>query len=67
MISQLANPIITFSMNNMLITHLGNTAVNAYSVITYASSLFSSLIWGLASDLQPLYCASYGAKDNKSL
>ncbi len=67
MISQFANPIITFSMNNMLITHLGNTAVNAYSVITYASSLFSSLIWGLASGLQPLYGASYGAKDDKSL
>lgn len=67
MISQFANQIITFSMNNMLITHLGNTAVNAYSVITYASSLFSSLIWGLASGLQPLYGASYGAKDDKSL
>lgn len=67
MISQFANQIITFSMNNMLITHLGNTAANAYSVITYASSLFSSLIWGLASGLQPLYGASYGAKDDKSL
>ena len=67
MISQFANQIITLSMNNMLITHLGNTAVNAYSVITYASSLFSSLIWGLASGLQPLYGASYGAKDDKSL
>ena len=67
MISQFANPIITFSVNNMLITHLGNTAVNAYSVITYAGSLFSSLIWGLASGLQPLYGASYGAKVEKSL
>lgn len=36
-------------------------------MITYASSLFSSLIWGLASGLQPLYGASYGAKDDKSL
>ena len=67
MISQFANPVIAFSMNHMLIEHLGNVAVNAYSVITYASSLFSSLMWGIASGLQPLYGASYGAKDDKSL
>lgn len=67
MISQFANPIISFSMNRMLITHLGNAALNAYSVIVYASSLFSSLMWGVASGLQPLYGASYGAKDDKSL
>lgn len=67
MISQFANPVIAFSMNRMLITHLGNVAVNAYSVIVYASSLFSSLMWGVASGLQPLYGASYGAKDDKSL
>lgn len=67
MISQFANPVISFSMNRMLITHLGNVALNAYSVIVYASSLFSSLMWGLASGLQPLYGSSYGAKDDKSL
>ena len=67
MISQFANPIISFSMNRMLITHLGNAALNAYSVIVYASSLFSALIWGVASGLQPLYGASYGAKDDESL
>lgn len=33
----------------------------------YASSLFSSLMRGVASGLQPLYGASYGAKDDKSL
>ena len=67
MISQFANPIISLSMNRMLITHLGNAALNAYSVIVYASSLFSSLMWGVASGLQPLYGASYGAKEEKSL
>lgn len=67
MISQFANPIIAFSMNRMLITHLKNAALNAYSVIVYASSLFSSLTWGVASGLQPLYGTSYGAKDDKSL
>ena len=67
MISQFANPITMFSMNNMLIDHLGNMAVNAFSVITYASSLFSSLMWGLSGGLQPLYGHSYGQKDDKSL
>ncbi len=67
MISQFANPIISFSMNRMLITHLGNAALNAFSVIVYASSLFSSLMWGVASGLQPLYGVSYGAKDDRSL
>ena len=67
MISQFANPITTFSMNNILINHLGNAAVNAFSVITYASSLFSSLRWGLSGGLQPLYGHSYGEKDDKSL
>ena len=67
MISQFANPVTAFSMNNILINHLGNTAVNAYSVITYASSLFSSLMWGVSSGLQPLYGLSYGAKNDKDL
>ena len=67
MISQFANPIISFSMNRMLITHLGNAALNAFSVIVYASSLFSSLMWSVASGLQPLYGVSYGAKDDRSL
>lgn len=67
MISQFANPITTFSMNNILINHIGNNAVNAFSIITYASSLFASLIGGLSTGLQPLYGHSYGEKDYKSL
>ena len=67
MISQFASTITTFSMNNMLISHLGDLSVNAFSIITYAGSLFSSLIWGLAVGLQPLYGLSYGAKDDRGL
>ena len=67
MISQFANPVTMFSMNNILINHLGNAAINAFSIITYASSLFSSLMWGLSSGLQPLYGRSYGEKDDRSL
>lgn len=67
MIAQFATPITTFSMNNMLMTNPNIHSVNAFSVIGYASSLFASLMFGLAGGLQPLYGQSYGAKDDKSL
>ena len=67
MIAQFASPITTFSMNQMLITYLGDLSVNAFSVISYAASLFASLMYGLAGGLQPLYGLSYGVKDDKSL
>ena len=67
MIAQFATPITTFSMNNMLMTNPNVHSVNAFSVIGYASSLFASLMYGLAGGLQPLYGQSYGAKDDKSL
>lgn len=67
MISECSAPLTTLSMNYMLITYLGNAAVNAYSIIGYAATLFISLVWGLAGGLQPLYGLSYGAKDDNSL
>lgn len=67
MVSQFAAPITTYSMNRMLLTYLGDAAVNAYSVIGYAGSLFASLMYGLSGGMQPLYGQSYGAKDEKSL
>lgn len=67
MVSQFAAPITTYSMNRMLLGFLGDTAVNAYSVIGYAGSLFASLMYGLAGGMQPLYGLSYGARDDRSL
>lgn len=67
MISETSAPLTAFSMNYMLITYLGNAAVNAFSVINCVCSLFSALMWGLAGGLQPLYGLSYGAKDDYSL
>lgn len=66
MVNQFASPITMFSMNNVLIG-IGDAQVNAYSVILYAGSLFSALMYGLSSGLQPLFGRSYGAKDDKSL
>ncbi len=67
MVSQFAGPITTFSMNRMLLTYLGDAAVNAYSVVGYAGSLFASLTFGISAGLQPLFGQSYGSKDEKSL
>ena len=67
MVSQFAAPITTYSMNNMLLAYLGDAAVNAYSVIGYAGSLFASLMYGLCGGMQPLFGQSYGSKDDKSL
>ncbi len=67
MVSQFAGPITTFSMNRMLLTYLGDAAVNAYSVVGYAGSLFASLTFGISGGLQPLFGQSYGAKDENSL
>ena len=66
MVNQFASPITMFSMNHVLIG-IGDAHVNAYSVILYAGSLFSALMYGLSTGLQPLYGRSYGAKDDKAL
>ena len=52
---------------NRVLLGISDVHVNAYSVISYAGSLFASLMYGLAGGLQPLYGQSYGAKDDKSL
>lgn len=67
MVSQFAAPLTMFFMNRILITYLGDAAVNAFSVIGYAGSLFASLMYGLSGGLQPLFGQSYGAKDDTSL
>lgn len=66
MVSQFAAPVTTYSMNQVLLG-ISNPHVNAYSVISYAGSLFASLMYGLSTGIQPLFGQSYGAKDEKSL
>ncbi len=66
LVSQFAAPVTTYSMNRILLM-LGDSYVNAFSVIGYAGSLCASITYGLSAGLQPLYGLSYGAKDDKSL
>lgn len=66
MISQFSAPITTSAMNRVLVG-ISDPHVNAFSVISYAASLFSSLMYGLSAGIQPLFGQSYGAKDDVSL
>ena len=66
-ISQLSTPISSLCMNLMLVNLIGDIGVNAYSVITYASSFFFGVVFGTGEGLQPLLGQSYGAKNEKGL
>ena len=63
MVSQFATPVMTLTLNRVLLAYLGDTAVNAFSIIGYVTSLFYSILFGTAGGLQPLFGQSYGAKD----
>lgn len=67
MISEFSMPLITLAMNLVLITYIGDVAVNTYSVIGYAASLFYAMCFGVSSGCQPLFGRSYGAKDDEGV
>lgn len=62
-ISNLSIPITSLCMNLVLVGMIGDIGVNAFSVISYASSLFFGVIFGVGEGLQPLLGQSYGAKN----
>lgn len=66
-IGQLSTPVTSFCMNLVLVGMIGDIGVNAYSVLTYASSFFFGVIFGTGEGLQPLLGQSYGARDEKDL
>lgn len=67
MIAQFATPVTTLCMNRVLLANLGGAAINAYSIISYISSLTMSMLSGASEGMQPLFGQSYGAKDGKGL
>ena len=66
-ISQFSVPLGTVLTNNMLIRLLGDSAVNAYSVICYAASFAAAAFAGTAEGLQPVFGNCYGAKREDDL
>ncbi len=66
-IAQFSTPITTILMNRVLVEHLGDTMVNAYSIISYIASFSMGIFYGTSEGLQPLFGQSYGAKNEKDL
>lgn len=66
-IAQFATPITTLWMNMALIERIGDTAVNAYSIISYVASFSVAVFFGTSEGLQPLIGKCYGARDSEGL
>lgn len=66
-IAQFATPVTTLWMNRVLITQIGNIAVNAFSIISYVASFSVAIFFGTSEGLQPLIGNCYGAKNSKDL
>lgn len=66
-ISQLATPVMTLCMNLVLVQHIGDLGVNAFSIISYVASFSVAVFVGSSEGLQPLFGQSYGAKEEKDL
>lgn len=66
-IAQFATPVTTLWMNRVLITQIGDVAVNAYSIISYVASFSVAIFFGTSEGLQPLIGNCYGAKNGRDL
>lgn len=64
---QLATPIMTFCMNFILLSKIGDIGVNAFSIISYVASFAFAVFFGTSEGLQPLFGQSYGAKNEKDM
>lgn len=66
-VSQFCVPICVILTNQILITRLGDAAVNAYSLIGYVTSFAAAVFLGVAEGLQPLFGQCYGQKNEIDL
>lgn len=66
-IAQLAGPVMTLCMNLVLAEYVGDTGVNAFSVIAYVASFSLAVFFGTSEGMQPLFGQSYGAKNEADL
>lgn len=67
MISQFGAPVMTLSMNYVLIKNLGDLYVSAFSVMSYLLSFSMGVFIGVSVGLQPLIGQSYGEKNTENL
>lgn len=66
-ISQFCVPVTTILTNWVLVTLLGDSAVNSYSIICYAASFSVAIFLGCSEGLQPLFGQCYGSGNETEL
>lgn len=66
-VGQLATPIMTLCMNLVLVSHIGDLGVNAFSLISYVASFTVAVFFGTSEGLQPLFGQSYGEKNETDM
>lgn len=66
-VAQFTMPVATFCMNRVLLSYLGEIAVNAFSVISYVASFAMAIFLGVSEGAQPLFGQAYGEKNEKDL
>lgn len=67
MVSNLANAIITYLFNIILMRIAGENGVAAITIILYAQFLFNSLYLGFSIGVAPVIGFQYGAKNRDQL
>lgn len=66
-IAQFAIPVATFCMNRVLLSYLGESAINAFSVISYVASFAMAIFLGVSEGAKPSFGQAYGDKNEKDL
>lgn len=66
-IGQLSTPVMTICMNLVLTDMIGDTGINAFSIISYVASFTLAVFFGASEGLQPLFGQSYGAGEKEEL
>lgn len=66
-IGQLSTPVMTLCMNIVLVRHVGDIGVNAFSIISYVASFTVAVFFGTSEGLQPLLGRTYGMKSERDI
>ena len=66
-VAQFGTPITMVLTNIMLARHLGDDALNAYSLLMYIATFSASIFIGASQGLQPLFGNSYGEENEGDL
>lgn len=66
-VAQFGTPVTMVLTNVMLARHLGDDALNAYSLLMYIATFSASIFIGASQGLQPLFGNSYGEENESDL